>query len=141
MRRSVLTIPLSLAVLGLAACTSIGAPPLVTGSTTVPGAPRVTRDDDARNCQDLASEVSATVPRIAALPGQARAERGQPPATLFQVFGRAVSGPGDGLPAHDEFERLAQRIDGLARLMRARGCPVPDVAEPVAAVKRELGGI
>lgn len=141
MRRTVFTMLSILVALAVAGCASTSAPPLVTGSVAVPDARQLTGEDDGRSCQGLASEMATAAAKISALPAEARTQRAAPPATLSQAFARATEGPGHGLPAHDEFERLENRIDGLARLMRVRGCPLPDLGDTVAAARRELGAI
>lgn len=140
MRRILTLLPILIA-LALAGCTGTAAPPLVTGSVVVPDARQLTSEDDGRSCQGLADELAGAVAKISALPGQARSQRATPPTTLRQAFLRATDGAGHGLPAHEEFDRLEQRIDGLARLMRMRGCPFPDPGDAIAAVRLELGGI
>ena len=141
MRRTVFTLLSILAVLALPGCASTSAPPLVTGSLAVPDARQLTGDDDGRTCQGLLEEIASAVARVATLPAAARTQRAAPPTTLREAFVRATEGAGHGLPAHGEFDRLESRIDGLARLMRVRGCPLPDLGDTVAAARRELGTI
>lgn len=141
MRLTVFTLLSVLVAVALSGCASTSAPPLVTGSIAVPDARGVTGEDDGRNCQDLASEVATAVAKVAALPAMARTQRDTPPTTLRQAVARATEGPGHGLPAHEEFERLEGRIDGLTRLLRVRGCPLPELGDTVATARRELGTI
>jgi hypothetical protein len=89
-------------------------------------------------CGRLAAEIGSQMAVAKSLPAAAKAQRSQPPPSLFAVLTRLSDKPGGDVPAMEEFERTRDRITMLAAQSSALGCPPYDIASPLAEIERAL---
>lgn len=106
--------------------------PLTTGSIAGQG------QSQEGACGRLAAEIGSQMAAARTLPATAKAQRSEPPPSLFAALTRLSDTPGGNVPAMAEFERTRDRVTLLAARSSALGCPPLDVATPLTEIQKGL---